>query len=230
MRYLGITEEGNCLSKGYKKQVSVGPLGADVAEHLKHMSGPCQGMTLMEFQKTHGPNEVQSVDVASTKAPLAKPIHKKAVPRDPFTGASRSGKCKKNMIPYEAFYPQYPGVCFVFCVPEGKCEGIVQLGHFYGIKGQGNCKTRGYTKFLPYGPTPDELSGELSPFLGPCRRMRLMFDFGKPQHDNSSVDLPAEGSPYKGSPYEARPIKKPHDDAPPIDPLSPLVPLLPLGK
>lgn len=238
LNHFGITGHGDCKRKGYTALAPLDKFTNSIEHELNNFQGTCRGMKLLKFQKNnaqleassldnasskpHGPTGAPPVLNASTNAPSANSNHTKVVlPRHQFNGAPVR-MCGSDMIPYEAFYPQYPRMCSVFCVPEGQCEGKVQLGQFFylGIKTQGNCKTRGYTVSIHDSASTKD-SDTLLHFTGPCRGMR-MFKFRKPRDNDSPADSPANRSTYGG-----RQSKKPHDSATSADPPPSQEPLVP---
>merc|ERR1712113_966973 len=57
LQYLGIIGQGNCKGKGYTESASLGNLTQHTVEWLKHLQGPCKGMTLSKFKYPDAPEE-----------------------------------------------------------------------------------------------------------------------------------------------------------------------------
>merc|ERR1719210_3283080 len=89
--------------------------------------------------------------------------------------------CKEEQKPYEMITALYPGVCTVFCVPDGECEGQAQTGRlsYLGITGEGNCKGKGYTESASLGNVTLRTQKWLKTLQGPCKGMTLS-KFQKP--------------------------------------------------
>lgn len=130
--YLGLSRPGNCLSKGFTAMPPLGNLTKKISERLGQLTGPCKGMKLWKFQKPSGEEEY--------------PVRPLSVD---FTRPRRPGRiCELGQTAYEAPKFQQPGECSVYCIPEGDCLGLAQMGEFsyLGITDEGNC--RGYTEVV----------------------------------------------------------------------------------
>merc|ERR1719517_126221 len=143
LNYLGLTGEGNCKRKGYTEAASLGNVTIQTQKFLGHLQGPCKGMTLSKFQK-----------------PIPEADGKKVFERI----------CGEEQKPYEMISPMYPGVCTVFCVPNGECEGQAQTGQlkYLSITGEGNCRGKGYTETAKLGNLTLNTQKWLKTFQGPC--------------------------------------------------------------
>merc|ERR1712217_760814 len=126
LKYLGITGEGNCKSKGYTEPAAMGNVTLRTQKYLQSLQGPCKGMTLSKFEK-----------------PKPAEDGKKVVEK----------LCGNEQKAYEMISPLYPGICTVYCVPDGECEGQAQTGklNYLGITGEGNCRSKGYTEIATLG-------------------------------------------------------------------------------
>lgn len=151
---LGVVGEGNCRRHGYTVPALRDTLTAQKASFLQN--GPCRGMTVTTFQRP-------DPSAAST--------------------VTRFGRCGKERTAYESISPNYPGTCYVYCVPTGECElhlGNGQLGQYgiLSVTGPGNCQRKGYTKLGSPSPVRSA-ARRLEHKEGPCKG--LTFDkFEKP--------------------------------------------------
>jgi len=148
LAYLGINASGDCRRDGFTESFEV---ANETKQKLLRLWGACRGMAQYNFVK---PGK------APTKASL------------PSFGP-HSKICQGNMMAYEAHHPLHPGVCGVYCVPEGECEGLVQSGKLpLGITVQGNCRGRGFTKpSAEYGLMGENILDMLKGFRGACQGM-----------------------------------------------------------
>merc|ERR1719189_3499872 len=78
---------------------------------------------------------------------------------------------KGEKVPYMALHARAPGMCTVYCVPEGQCEQLVQTGNFnyLGISAQGNCKEKGFTEQAVFDLDSDETQQYFRTFTGTCK-------------------------------------------------------------
>merc|ERR1719251_729593 len=79
--------------------------------------------------------------------------------------------CGTYQKPYEMISNWFPGVCVVYCVPAGECEGKAQTGqlNYLGITGEGNCKAKGYTESAALGNLTQGTSKWLWYLQGSCK-------------------------------------------------------------
>jgi len=154
MNYLGITAQGNCKHKGFTESAALGNLTQQTVEWLKHLQGPCKGMKLLKFKK-----------------PAV--VEQKMAPEQAV--------CGKEQKAYESISTAYPGVCSVFCVPEGQCNGRVIAGqmNYLGITGEGNCLRKGYTQRAQFSNVTKSMVEWLKTFQGSCKGITLT-KFQKP--------------------------------------------------
>merc|ERR1719195_1538527 len=77
--------------------------------------------------------------------------------------------CGVEQKPYEMISPMFPGVCSVYCVPDGDCEMKAITGqlNYLGISGEGNCKSKGYTDSATLGNLSLNTQKYLSYLQGP---------------------------------------------------------------
>lgn len=156
----GIARLGTCTGQGYTESASIGNV---MQKWFETFQGPCKGMTLSKIQKP-------------VFAAKKKVVDEKV--------------CGKDQRPFEGMNPRDPGICSVFCVPEGQCEGEAQTGKFkyFGITGEGNCKSNGYTKAAKLGNSTQQKMTQdtlewLKELQGPCKGMTLS-KFQKPDIPN----------------------------------------------
>lgn len=72
--------------------------------------------------------------------------------------------CGREFSPYERINPADPDVCYVYCVPAGRCEEQVQKGHMTHLKlnGPGGCEHRGFTERGELGDKAEKALGGLA--------------------------------------------------------------------
>merc|ERR1719221_116886 len=183
MNYLGITAEGTC--KQYPETGKLGSVTQGTVDWLQTLQGPCKGMTLTKFQQPGAEDEDPKSPQPQSKT------------------ASGERVCGEEQTPYEMISPLYPGVCTVFCVPGGECEGQAQTGqlNYLGITGEGNCKGKGYTESAKKGNLTATTSKWLSTLQGPCKGMTLS-KFEKPAPDPKSDEKKPRIGGDEQRPYE----------------------------
>merc|ERR1719242_1792831 len=121
--------------------------------------------------------------------------------------------CGKEQKPFEAI-SEWSGVCKVYCVPEGPCEGRAQTGklNYLGITGSGNCKGKGYTVSaeLPNTTMMQQTVEWLKNLQGPCKGMTLS-KFQKPAAETPD---PVKGEDEAGDTPEKAPAEEPTAEKP----------------
>lgn len=158
--HFGITEQGNCQSKGYTAPMELGSVSQMMVGYLKTLEWPCQGMA------------------------LAQKFVKPEVLRNPSKQVWRRGKpaCKYEEVAFEALSPRSPGECTVICVPEGSCSTQAASGslRYLGVTGVGDCKRKGYTNAAQLLKVDAPMQAQVSILQhGPCKGL-TMTKFQKP--------------------------------------------------
>jgi len=106
----------------------------------------------------------------------------------PPAGDAGGPLCKPSQTAYEAVTKQNPGMCSVYCIPAGDCEGQVQSGSMshLGVLGPGSCGGRGFTERMQY-TTPWAKYVQ-----GPCKGLEAV-NFQRP------ALMEEKGAPVQGS-------------------------------
>jgi len=113
------------------------------------------------------------------EAPAKKAVKASSRGPGPAPPSPGSRLCAPESVAFQALNEKDgTTVCSVFCLPEGRCQGLAQMGklNYLGITSEGNCRWAGYTEA---SEVRNATLNWVMSVNGPCKGM-TMSSFVKP--------------------------------------------------